>query len=347
MYYMPYHEKDRRNSLEVFGRLSGKQSDTDVHIAKELGTGTLQIINLEEGIYVRIWDCTFDQRIQVNRLSDQNAEQVFFTLVYYLTPESVDLVSKKEPDIKVNKLWNTVFLSSNAEFSLDILPGKPMKCFSICFTPGWLQGHNINDRKLNEFISKMLKAVHPVFFFESYNAVEEKMVRDIYDHSSARQLNSLFIRSRVWAIVNEFITKASARQSLLAPVNVDIHEYSIRQVEARLVNYLDSSLPRLKELAREFALSESTLKRNFKRTYGKSVNNYYLDKKMAYAKELIQKNKTVTEAAYILGYEKVSHFIYMFKKHIGCLPGSFRRGMVTGSGSFTCSMSNIVDQNSI
>lgn len=331
MYYIPYNEKDHRESLEVFGRLLGHRSDSNVHIAKELGTGTLQVINLDEGLYVRIWDCMFDQRIQVNRLSDQNAEQVFFTLVYYLTPESVDLVSKKEPDIKLNKLWNTIFLSSNAEFSLDILPEKPMECFSICFTPGWLQGRNTDDRKLNAFISKILNTADPVFFFESYNAVEEKMIRDIYDHPSDRQLNSLFIRSRVWAIVNEFITKASARQSLLAPVNVDIHEDSIRQVEARLVKCLDSSLPKLKQLAREFALSESTLKRNFKRTYGKSVNNYYLDKKMAYAKELIhQKNKTVTETAYILGYEKVSHFIYMFKKHIGCLPGSFRRGLVTG-----------------
>jgi AraC-like DNA-binding protein len=37
-------------------------------------------------------------------------------------------------------------------------------------------------------------------------------------------------------------------------------------------------LPSRKELAKEFAMSESTLKRHFKAVYGKTMYEYYLEK---------------------------------------------------------------------
>lgn len=321
-----YHEKNDEDSLEAFRKLLGHRSDFNIHVSERLGSGTLQVITLDKGLYVRIWDCTFNHKIRLSRLADRAPTTEFLTLVYYLTPEAVTFENRNDKDIRVNKLWNTVFLSNNAEFNLDIHGGVPIKCFSICFTPEWIQSRVVSNGNIKEFIDKILKAPSSAFFFESYNALEEKMIHDIYASLDARHFGSLFIKSRVWTIINEFITKAAERRSLLAPVHVDVYEERIRLVESRLIQCLDTSLPSTKKLAREFALSESTLKRSFKRKYGMSVSNYYLDKKMIYARQLIhEKNKTVTETAYILGYEKVSHFIAMFKKHIGCLPGSLRR----------------------
>jgi AraC-like DNA-binding protein len=57
-------------------------------------------------------------------------------------------------------------------------------------------------------------------------------------------------------------------------------------------------LPSQKQLAREFALSESTLKRHFKAVYGKTMHDYYLEKKMELAKWLLQERKiSVSETA--------------------------------------------------
>ncbi|HEY4060883.1 MAG TPA: AraC family transcriptional regulator [Puia sp.] len=103
------------------------------------------------------------------------------------------------------------------------------------------------------------------------------------------------------------------------------HLQTIRQVEQRLLQNLENRLPSQKELAKEFALSESTLKRHFKVVYGKTLYEYYLGKKMELAKRLLQEGKTsVSETAYKLGYEKVSAFIIIFKKHHGVLPGSLK-----------------------
>jgi AraC-like DNA-binding protein len=325
MYNLFSHEKKGRCSPETFWKQLNYHSDISICIPEEIGTGTVQTVTLSEGLFVRIWDCSFKNKMRLDCFPDASTDP-FFTLVYHLAPDAICLLNKNEPGINVSRLWNTVFFSINSKSYLDVHPDIPMKSFSICFTPEWILSRSTNSGKSGAFILRMLELQDPPFFFESYNAVEGKMVTDIFDCPSNRYPGSLFIRSRVWALVNEFITKASERQSLLAPVLVDIYEERIRQVEAKVIGCIDSGLPNLKDLAREFAFSESTLKRNFKRIFGKSINNYYLNKKMIYARELIKENnRTVTETAYMLGYEKVSHFIYMFKKHTGCLPGSLRR----------------------
>ena len=103
------------------------------------------------------------------------------------------------------------------------------------------------------------------------------------------------------------------------------HMQTIRQVEERLLQSLEDMLPSQKELAKEFALSESTLKRHFKAVFGKTMYEYYLEKKMDLARKLLQEKKvTVSETAYMLGYEKVSAFISMFKKVHKVLPGSLK-----------------------
>lgn len=74
------------------------------------------------------------------------------------------------------------------------------------------------------------------------------------------------------------------------------------------------------------ALSESTLKRNFKMLYGTSIYEYYLRKKMQKARQLFtEKAIPVKEVAYMLGYEKVSNFIQMFKKHHNLSPGRLKK----------------------
>jgi AraC-like DNA-binding protein len=40
---------------------------------------------------------------------------------------------------------------------------------------------------------------------------------------------------------------------------------------------------------------------------------------------LVQNPFTVNETAERMGYEKVSHFIEIFKKHHGCSPGSIKK----------------------
>jgi AraC-like DNA-binding protein len=91
---------------------------------------------------------------------------------------------------------------------------------------------------------------------------------------------------------------------------------SVSQVEKYLSNHLTDHLPNLKDLAQKFSLSESTLKRHFKRIYGVNISTYFNLRKMEYANYLIDNNKiNISEAACMLGYRNVNNFINTFKRY--------------------------------
>jgi len=101
-------------------------------------------------------------------------------------------------------------------------------------------------------------------------------------------------------------------------------------VEKMLDVYLEKDLPSIRSIAKDLALSESTLKRNFKRVFGTSIYHFYLQKKMHQARQLLtEQNTSVKEIAFRLGYEKPSNFIRVFKKHYSSSPGSLRKKLLT------------------
>ena len=64
--------------------------------------------------------------------------------------------------------------------------------------------------------------------------------------------------------------------------------------------------------------------------YGTSIYSFYLKKKMRQAEQLLTGNDvSVKQVAYMLGYEKPSNFIRIFKKHYAFSPGSFRKMQLT------------------
>lgn len=103
----------------------------------------------------------------------------------------------------------------------------------------------------------------------------------------------------------------------------------MQHVEKILDDYIHKNLPSIRTIAKDMALSESTLKRNFKQVYGTSIYNFYLQKKMKQARQILtEKNVSVKEVAYMLGYEKPSNFIRIFKKYYTHSPGSLKKQML-------------------
>ena len=98
-------------------------------------------------------------------------------------------------------------------------------------------------------------------------------------------------------------------------------KFNIHKVENYLANNLFNKFPGIEFLAKKFKISESKLKVEFKFFFGKSIFQYFQEKQMVVAKELIEENKVlIKELSYKFGYENTSKFTASFKKHHGILP---------------------------
>jgi len=83
--------------------------------------------------------------------------------------------------------------------------------------------------------------------------------------------------------------------------------------------------PRLAELAKQLAISETELKVGFKRMYGTTILQYCIGKRVESAKLLLQEQKlSVAEIAETVGYEDHSAFSRVFKSAVGSTPSEFQ-----------------------
>ena len=85
--------------------------------------------------------------------------------------------------------------------------------------------------------------------------------------------------------------------------------------------------PSLERLAAEVGLSETTLKRGFRREFQTSVFGYVRTRRMDKARRLIETGAaTVLEAATLVGYTNPSHFAAAFRQQFGVNPKAFQLG---------------------
>ena len=76
----------------------------------------------------------------------------------------------------------------------------------------------------------------------------------------------------------------------------------------------------LKEMLQEFKL-----KKGFRELFGTTVFGYVLQLRMHHARRLLEQGTTVSEAAFMVGYQNVSSFCVEFRKRYGYSPGRIRR----------------------
>ncbi len=103
-----------------------------------------------------------------------------------------------------------------------------------------------------------------------------------------------------------------------------------KKLSADIKAYLEENLDKpvqLSELASHFSYSSSTLKTVFKEETGESIIAYYNKLRFdAAQKLLLEKNHSISETAYTLGFHTPSHFSSFFKKMSGLSPRSFAEG---------------------
>src|SRR5690606_29360445 len=81
----------------------------------------------------------------------------------------------------------------------------------------------------------------------------------------------------------------------------------------------------IRDISREMAINEYMLKKEFKRVFGYSINEFYAKEKMNKAKELLKSTqRPIYEIAGEIGYKNATHFSAAFKRFFGSTPKNFR-----------------------
>jgi AraC-like DNA-binding protein len=313
-------------ALETGGELSA--GNTLITFSGEMGSGQIKKWHLDAGLYMRIWDLYLLKPVELIK----EALPVYianngFSLLCVHTPESVELKSINQHQ-QFNKVRERQFalvpdavnagLRLNAQAPVQLIEFT-ISAYWLKQQPGYVQvGQYFNDGIVDD--NGIPVMIEPCL--EKTSELAGKLL----DFMAEGKADTDHVLPVAIDMIKDFMAAVSRVETDKTSGNIDLYYEKVKEAESILLSYIQQSPPRMGIIAKMVALSESTLKRYFKLIYGKSIYEYYLNKKMELARTLLLQNPfTVSETAERMGYERASHFSEIFKKHHGCSPGSIKR----------------------
>ncbi len=137
-----------------------------------------------------------------------------------------------------------------------------------------------------------------------------KDLKKLYLQSKANELFALIVNGNHATVKMDFVKRPSDREKL----------YAIRDFIT--TNYADNIS--LEFLCKNFGINEYKLKRGFKELFNTSVIEFLINQRLDQAQlMLLEKDKSIGEIAYLIGYSSPQYFSKAFKKKYGTSPGAF------------------------
>lgn len=330
-YSIQFSKPGREEDFNRFLRQIDGEADAggDIRLSGKIARGTIKKFHLDAGLSMRVWDVVFQQTVILHKEGlpapqHNNA----LSAIYILTPENITLKSVGHHQ-QFSRAWSrdVLLVSDDVHMELQVMPHRPVQIIDFSLTGWWFE----QQMKQADMAAKRTGQPLPEWNFpliriepcSSRDSLVTNKLFDIAMHEKNDSPPLLALSSCMLVDLLLNVLQADAKKS---PMYKDVYYEKIMQVEGILQEHLQKNLPPLAAIAQTVALSESTLKRYFKIFFGTSVYDYYLQKKMHLAKGLLlEKMMTVNEIADMMGYEKVSNFIDIFKKHHGFSPGAIKK----------------------
>lgn len=283
----------------------------------ELGTGSLQSIELQKGLSVTITDVILNKHIVLNRMA--KATNDGFGLNIYLSNSKVE-TSLKDQVIDLGVNTNKVILFSSASTAELTFPiHTAIKIFHIYLSRSWILENAIEPKST---LYQPVLTDKPIYIVQNldynFNKVKQLIIPLI------ASLNKIKLLSTVFQVLDHSISKLEKRiNPVFKPLNaVDLTNLmtAIQTIESNIPGVVSNE-----ELAKKSGMSLSKFKSLFKQVYGISPYQYHLQHKLNLAFELLKtKEYSVSEVGFLIGYKNLGQFSKRFFKQHQILPSEVR-----------------------
>lgn len=299
-------------------------NDITLKIPPDKGSGFIKNLFFEEDFCIRYYRFNLNSSMPFHWFYDTEANELLYKLIFTCSSKDVPAPGNADVNDPGCLTVNSTILYSIDPASAQVIPANTwITRVALMFTKEWLEQNFLDAScKITEMVKLLGKNNMPSFIAETMNDSYYSIVHEMVKEMDRDIFPVLHIKTKSLVLLNEFLNKVvRGNESQLSVPEKTLYYDTVVKVEEQLKQYLHTSMPSIAQLSSEFNMSPSTLQRHFKMVYGKNIYQYYLEQKLALGKDLISsKKKTISEVAYILGYNKINSFSKVFKKYFGVLP---------------------------
>lgn len=148
----------------------------------------------------------------------------------------------------------------------------------------------------------------------------------IYEHSiDENLLHVMQLEAHIMYLAHYTIERIIGTMYKIEKFHLDIKTiHSLEKARHIILHEYDKELS-IKQIAYRSAINECYLKKDFKAYYGMTVYEMLQKQRLDVAKTLLQKNLSVKEAAFKVGYKHTGNFSKRFVEHFGVSPSIYRK----------------------
>ncbi|PWJ43684.1 helix-turn-helix domain-containing protein [Sediminitomix flava] len=161
--------------------------------------------------------------------------------------------------------------------------------------------------------------------FESLSLQMEDCISEIFAAQYQKEAKIGFTLGHTFILMTHFLLQVLERKDEKDSIGLLTEDVaSLFLIKEELLSNL-SDPPSAEELTKKYGMSESRLRRNFKKLFGLPPHKYVLRERYQIAyREVKRGKKSISAIAYDLGFTDVSHFTKAFKKEFGVSPSKYR-----------------------
>ncbi len=216
------------------------------------------------------------------------------------------------------------FANERVEFEHTVSPNKNLKCIVIATKLGNLEqlpnqeGELFSDL-LQELVNPKDDYVEGPSFYMTPEM--ENIVDAFFSNTYSGKTKMMFFRSQITALLSHFFGQLALKQE---EASKPLHREQLNKAKKILLENLDNP-PSLSELSEAIGFNTTRLKKEFKAIFGVPVFKYLQNERLVSAHRLIrEKEATVQEAAWQVGYDSLSSFSNAFAKKFGYRPSQIK-----------------------
>ena len=286
------------------------------------GIGYERFEIIEPGLSYCLFDYSLSNDYQYNCEPSANFNLIIH---FYQFTSSRKILFEIGDDILENESKDCraiVMTNSRIKQKLSLGAGTQVRGLTVLVDEKWL------DKRVNNANAKNYAQLKKnSFLIDVISAKFQKILNDIFTNHKEAQLPTLFITSRVLRLLEGFLEKILKRDVIEPMLSISSKDFeSILKIEGLLLENYSEVFPKIEKLARIALMSESKLKKIYKRAFGMGLYKYYQKNRMHKAKQLLSTGEySVTQVGTILGYHNLSNFSSSFKKEFNKLPRDFQQ----------------------
>jgi len=326
---LPYLSNSPDLMVESFKRMPFTRYDgaANVIYTNNMFTdGAMYFCELEEGLWIMQTEMEFKKNVSTNALYDNEPCDYHF-LSYFIYNSLVNRQGFNGVTIPIQG-WG--FYKPGTEIKAYFNKGDTGIFTDFVFNKAWFERH-IPLRGEHDF-KPFLESGDTYKTWENMVPGSEMMIREILSLLKTSKPEESLIPLKIIClkIISQFFISISTTHPLKPHTALrDNHSRLVARTENVLLDKLTTSFPGIDELAQTLNTSPTKLATAFKTVHNNSIYQYYQQKQMELALEMLKTSgMSVKSVAITLGYQSPGKFSAAFKKYHQVLPSEIKQPLV-------------------